>query len=140
MPPANWSSANFLANGVGKPEPLTTGGKMFRLEGVASPDGKWIAYDDKNMQLWIFNVEEKKARPVATSQMGGFSALSWSPDSQWLAYVRVADNTYPQIWLYGLKDGSTNALTSDRVNSYSRPGAPMANGFIFCPNAIWNPP
>jgi len=104
-------------NGVGKPEQLTSGGKMFRSEGVASPDGKWIAYDDKDMRLWLFGVEQKTARQIDASQMGGFSALSWSPDSQWLAYVRIADNTYPQIWLYGLKDGSTNALTTDRVNS-----------------------
>jgi tricorn protease len=95
------------ANGVGKPERLTSDGKVFRFEGVPSPDGKWVAYGDKDWRLWIFGLEEKQSRGVAASQMGEFSQLAWSPDSQWLAYVRVADNTYPQIWLYASKPAPT---------------------------------
>ncbi|MGA2173851.1 MAG: S41 family peptidase [Verrucomicrobiota bacterium] len=107
------------ANGVGQPEQLTADGKVFRFDGVASPDGKWLAYGDKDWQLWILNLEEKKSRRVAASEMGEFSDLTWSPDSQWLAYVRAADNTYAQIWLYEVKTGTATALTSDRVNSYN---------------------
>jgi tricorn protease len=107
------------ANGVGKAEQLTTDSTDFRIEGIPSPDGKWIAYYDKNFRLFIFNLEEKRIRLVAASQSDVFSDLKWSPDSQWLAYVRVADNTYSQIWLYHLKDRSLTALTSDRVNSSS---------------------
>jgi tricorn protease len=107
------------ANGVGKPEQLTSDGHVFRFAGVPSPDGKWIAYDDKNMQLWLYDIDNKKNRRIATSRWDGFSDLRWSPDSHWLAYVRGADNTYPQIWIYGLKDGNTTALTTDRVNSFS---------------------
>ena len=105
------------ANGVGKSEPLTSDGKVFRFAGVPSPDGKWVTYGDKDWHLWIFGREEKQSRQVAASQMGEFSGLAWSPDSQWLAYVRIADNTYPQIWLYSLKTGTNTELTTDRVNS-----------------------
>ena len=92
------------ANGVGGPEALTQDGKVFRFEGPPSPDGQWIAYHDKNWRLWVTQLAEKKARLVATSKVRAFSDLTWSPDSQWLAYVRVADNTYPQVWIYSLKD------------------------------------
>jgi tricorn protease len=119
------------ANGVGKPEQLTTDGHVFRFSGIPSPDGKWIAYDDKNMELWLYNIEEKKSRRIATARYGGFFGLTWSPDSRWLAYGRVADNTYPQIWLYGVKDGGTTALTSDRVSSYSPEWSPDGKWIYF---------
>jgi tricorn protease len=107
------------ANGVGPPEQLTSDGHVFRFAGVPSPDGKWIAYDDKNLELWLYDIDKKKSRRIATGRADGFSDLRWSPDSQWLAYVRVADNTYPQIWIYSLKDPNATVLTTDRVNSYS---------------------
>ncbi len=112
------------ANGVGKPEQLTSDGMGFRFAPVASPDGKWMAYGDKDWRLWVFNLEKKKARQIDASQVEPFSDLAWSPDSQWLAYVRVADNTYPQIWLYSLKTNRATALTTDRVNSFSPAWSP----------------
>jgi tricorn protease len=56
------------ANGLGQPEQLTTDGHVFRFAGVPSPDGKWIAYDDKNMELWLYDIEKKKSRQVATAR------------------------------------------------------------------------
>ncbi|MCX6925790.1 MAG: PDZ domain-containing protein, partial [Verrucomicrobia bacterium] len=119
------------ANGVGKPEQLTSDGKVFRFAAVASPDGKWMAYGDKDWRLWVFNFDEKKARQIDASQVEPFSDLTWSPDSQWLAYVRVADNTYPQIWLHSLKTGSSTALTTDRVNSFSPVWSPDGKWIYF---------
>jgi len=107
------------ANGVGKPDQLTSDGHVFRFAGVPSPDGKWIAYDDKNLELWLYDIEKKKSLRIATGHYEGFSDLKWSPDSRWLAYVEVAENTYPQIWICNIKDGNATALTTDRVNSYS---------------------
>lgn len=119
------------ANGVGKPEQLTSDGKVFRFGALASPDGKWMAYGDKDWRLWVFNFEEKKARQIDASQVEPFPDLAWSPDSQWLAYVRVADNTYPQVWLYSLKTGNATALTTDRVNSFSPVWSPDGKWIYF---------
>jgi tricorn protease len=107
------------ANGVGDPERLTQDGGIFRFDGIASPDGKWIAYQDKDQQLWLFTIADKKSQRIAVSKVDGFSDLRWSPDSQWLAYVSAAENLYARISLYSIKDGSTTAATSDRVNSFS---------------------
>jgi tricorn protease len=107
------------ANGVGSHEALTHDGKVFRFDGISSPDGKLIAYQDKNLKLWLFDIEKKRDYPIATNNVDGFSGLNWSPDSQWLAYVSGADNTYDQISLYNVKTEKTTLLTSDRVESYS---------------------
>ena len=107
------------ANGVGDGEALTDDGKVFRFEGIPSPDGKCIAYTDKDHQLWIYQIEEKRQLRVAVSERYGFQNLQWAPDSQWLAYVGFSDNLYPQTMLYHLSDGSTTTLTSARVDSYN---------------------
>ena len=119
------------ANGVGKPERLTQDGKVFRFAGVPSPDGKWIAYADKNQELWLFDLATKKTTLVATSKEGGFDDLAWSPDSQWLAYVQFAENTYRQIWLYRVTGDRATALTSDRVNSESPAWSPDGHWIYF---------
>src|SRR5271157_2443470 len=49
--------------------------------------------------------------------MGDFEDLTWSPDSQWLAYVETATNTFSQIKVLNANTGAIQALTSDRYNS-----------------------
>ena len=119
------------ANGVDEGETLTDDGKVFRFEGIPSPDGKWITYTDKDQQLWIYHIEEKRQIRIAVSDGWGFRDLRWSPDSQWLAYVTSADNLYPQIMLYHLEDESNTALTSDRVDSYNPVWSPDGKWIYF---------
>lgn len=98
---------------------MTHDGKVFRMDALPSPDGKWVAYQDKNLELWLLNLESRKNLRIASSKAGGFANLRWSPDSQWLAYVASAENLYRQIRIYNVKDGTTADLTSHRVNSFS---------------------
>jgi tricorn protease len=49
-----------------------------------------------------------------------FADLTWSPDSQWLAYVEVATNTFRQIKVLNVNTGAIQPLTSDRYNSESQ--------------------
>ena len=106
------------ANGVGKEQPLTDDGKILRFQGQPSPDGKWIAYDDKNNDLWLLNVASGKQQKISLSQEG-IGDISWSPDSRWLAYSQAAFNTFVQIHLYNVETRKQVPLTSDRVNSMS---------------------
>src|SRR5262249_3869790 len=79
------------ANGVGEPEQLTKDGKVFRMDPLPSPDGKWVAYQDKNLELWLLNLKDKTNHRIAQSKMGQFGDFRWSPDSQFFAYVAAAD-------------------------------------------------
>jgi tricorn protease len=119
------------ANGVGTPARLTSDGRVFRFEGVPSPDGKWIAHADKDQKLWIFEVGTRRAIEVTASTEDVPTDLSWSPDSQWLAYVDTAPNSYPRIHLYRPADGVGAALTSDRVESYGPTWSPDGKWLYF---------
>jgi tricorn protease len=107
----------YQANGVGKPEKLTSDAKVLRWNGVPSPDGHWLAHRDKDQQLWLFDLQSKSDRKIAQSLNDDFSDLTWSPDSQWLAYVETADDTFAQIKVLNAKTGEIHTLTSDRYNS-----------------------
>ena len=123
--------ARLPANGIGASELLTQDGTVFRFPPVVSPDGKWIAWDDKNRQLWVRNLETKTTKLVETSQHDEFDGLTWSPDSQWLAFVTAAANTYTQIKLCRAATGEITTLTSERVNSQSPAFSPDGKWLYF---------
>jgi tricorn protease len=104
------------ANGVGSDEPLTRDGSILRYRGFPSPDGKWLAWDDNNRDLWVMNVETKATRKVSENREG-IGTMSWSPDGRWLAYVMVAPNSFQQIRIFSVESGRSVELTSDRTNS-----------------------
>src|SRR5208283_2169693 len=64
-------------------------------------------------------IKAKQQKWIAQSMNGGFEDLTWSPDSQWLAYVEPAANTFIQIKVLNVNTGAIQALTSDRYNSVS---------------------
>lgn len=109
----------YPANGVGKPEQWTTDAKVLRWDGIPSPDGRWLAHHNKDQQLWLYDIQTKQNKLIAQSMEGDFDDLSWSPDSQWLAFVESAANQYSQIKLLHLSTGEIQAITSDHYNSVS---------------------
>lgn len=119
------------ANGVGKPEQLTSDGKIFRYPGPISPDGRWLSWQDKNLELWLFQTERKESKRIAVSRTDDFGDFAWSPDSQWFAYVAVATNSYRQVHLYHPDDGQDVTVTSDRVDSYSPAWSPDGKWLYF---------
>ena len=106
------------ADGVGPGEQLTSGAKVLRFDGLPSPDGRWLAFADKNNELWLFNAARRDLKRIAVSENGMPGGLAWSPDSRWLAFVRSAKNGFSQLMLYSLETGQTTSLSSDRVDSY----------------------
>ncbi|MCC7377460.1 MAG: PD40 domain-containing protein [Verrucomicrobiales bacterium] len=105
------------ADGLSEPTQLTTNGTIFRFQSVPSPDGVWLAWVDKNQRLWVHHLERRETKMVCENRTEEPGDLAWSPDSQWLAFTQSATNTYAQIHLYRLSDGTLTAVTSDRTDS-----------------------
>jgi len=120
----------FPANGVGAGTQLTEGGETLRMAGQLSPDGKWIAYTERDDDLLLYNLETKQTKLIAHSKSRDFITpeLDWSPDSQWLAYAFTGESGNTQIMLYSLATVSITPVTSDRVIS----GSPT-----FSPDGKW---
>jgi len=126
-----WEFTRYAADGLGPAERLTTGAEVIRFDGLPSPDGKWLAFADKDYQLWLFDVVKKSLRKIAVSEVGMFDDLAWSPDSRWLAYVGGASNGFSRILIHEAETGRTAELTNDRVDSYHPAWSPDGKWIYF---------
>ncbi|MBX2815991.1 MAG: PDZ domain-containing protein [Saprospiraceae bacterium] len=106
------------SNGLGEEKTITNDGKVLRYAGVPSPDGKYIAYDDLLSHMYVLDVATGKSQKISTNQEGIYD-FSWSPDSKWLAFVQVAENTMAQIFIHHIETSEQFALTTDRANSFN---------------------
>lgn len=107
------------ADGLGEPALLTHDGATLRHQAIPSPDGKFIAHTDKNLRLFLLNVESKENKLIAETKVNEFDDLVWSPDSKQLAFVEQDENLFRRIKLYVVSTGQIHAVTTNRYDSYS---------------------
>lgn len=68
-----------------------------------SPDGQWLAYVQPGTnalsRIWIYGVEERRARPVTTDRYDSYSP-AWSPDGGWLYFLsdRIFESAVSSPW------------------------------------------
>jgi len=120
----------FAADGTGNFKSITSDGNLLRYQGITSHDGKWIAYDDLESNMYILDVSTGISKKISTNQEG-IRDFSWSPDSQWLAFVQTALNSMTQIKVYNVNDGSMFDLTTDRANSFNPKWSPDGKFMYF---------
>lgn len=111
-------------NGVGAARQLTKGAEVLRWEGVPAPNGKLIAHHDKNLKLFVLDVETGENRLIDAATVEPFEGLAWSPDSQWLAYAVQNENMFRVVRVYGVADQQVHAVSTERYESYSPAWSP----------------
>jgi tricorn protease len=85
-----------------------------------SPDSKRIAFTDKHLRIWYVEVAGGKPVKIDAGLRGGFGAatqLSWSPDSQWIAYTRDLESELHAVFLYSLASHSATQITDGMSNA-----------------------
>ena len=85
-----------------------------------SPDSKHIAYADKHLHIWYVDVGAGRPVKIDTGLRGGFGAdtqLSWSPDSEWLAYTRDLESELHAVFLYSLATHTATQVTDGMSNA-----------------------
>src|SRR5262249_4082544 len=90
-------------DGSAPPQQLTTGGDVYKYDLPWSPDGKKIAWTDRKQRLFYLDVDTKTVTRVAHAEAFEISTYAWSPDSQWLAYVKPEIEAPSRIYLYSLE-------------------------------------
>ncbi len=114
------------SDGSEEAKQLTTGGDTWRFPMVWSPDGKKLLFGDKAKRLWIADAESGKRTLVDTAPGWEISEYEWSPDSRWVAWIRVDDNFYGNVWLYNIdtkqKAGIERPMTSETSLSFHPDG------------------
>jgi tricorn protease len=98
-----------------------------------SPDSKHIAFTDKHLRIWYVDVAGGKPVKVDTGLRGGFGAalqLSWSPDSQWIAYTRDLESELHAIFFYSLATHSSTQIT-DGMSNAANPVFDAAGKYLY---------
>jgi tricorn protease len=85
-----------------------------------SPDSKRIAFTDKHLRIWYVDAAGGKPVKIDTGVRGGFGPtmeLSWSPDSQWIAYTRDLESQVHAVFVYSLATHVSTQMTDGMSNA-----------------------
>ena len=112
----------YAADGSDKGKQLTKDGRGFRWNLTVSPDGRYLAHDDKQGQLWLLDTNTGTNQLVFKSGSGlsPYGDLVWNNSSSLLAFTTEKDGTgRQQIGLYSVKERQAKLLTTAKYNSFS---------------------
>jgi tricorn protease len=92
-----------------------------------SPDSKLISYVDNGRNLYVMNVATGISKKIATDDLyvpGPFRYQfgDWSSDSKWIAYTKILNSNFTQVFVYAVDQQQSFAVTD---------GLSDANGPVF---------
>lgn len=114
----------LIANqdGMSAPRSISIGESKLGWEPTWSPDGKYIAFTDDDVRIRLVDVA---SGTIKTIDVGGNNlergslGLTWSPDSNWLAYSKSASNNFRQVMIWSLTSHKTQAVTNVFADAFS---------------------
>ncbi|HEY8733948.1 MAG TPA: hypothetical protein VIL90_05235, partial [Puia sp.] len=114
---------------VGMEKKLTSYGPGFRYKLFWSPDNKKLAFIDKAMRIYIYDIVSAQTTLIDRALRyteGGLESFvcSWSPDSRWLTYSHDIENYHNAVFLYDYKNKLRKQITI---------------GYYDCSNPVFDP-
>ncbi len=107
------------ADGSGPSVQITQKSNTIITQFEVSPNGKFIAYDDKNEVLRIADVATGEEKFKYEGTYGGINEISWSANSLFLNVTESIENTNTQISVVDTRSMKMIPVTTPRLNSYS---------------------
>lgn len=104
-----------------------------------SPDSKSIVYTDRKNRINLLNVAAKQVIEVLRDPKKEPYDVTFSPDSKWLTYTRMADNEYDIIYLYRIADQKEFQVTDRWYDSGSPTFSTDGKYLIFTSMRDFNP-
>jgi len=123
---------------------LTSYGPGYRYQIYWSPDSKKIAFIDKAMTIYIYNMDTDKTTKVDKEKYkyeGGLRNFtpSWSSDSRWLAYGKDLENLHTAIAIYDTKENKIHMVTDGYYNDAQPTFDPDDKYLYFLTNRDFTP-
>ncbi|MGZ5432503.1 MAG: S41 family peptidase, partial [Thermoanaerobaculia bacterium] len=103
-------------DGKGTPRKINLGGAGFYSDPKWSPDSTKIAFTDNSRTLYVLDVAGGSVTKISSQPLyspGDYDEKNhaWSPDSKWLAYVRLTPTYMRQIHLWSVDSKQSHPLT-----------------------------
>ena len=107
-------------SGLGKePVQLTKDNDTYIRTFAWSPDAKKLVYTDRQNRIVVVDIASKQKHVVLQDPAGEPRDVSFSPDSRWLTYSRIADNDFSIVYIYDLAAQKEYAVTDKWYSSDS---------------------
>ena len=109
-------------DGLSEPQRFSIGESKMVWEPVWSPDGDHIALVDNKVRIRVLNL---KSGELVTADTGGINlergrlGITWSPDSNWLAYAKTFANNFRRVVVWSRESGESQSITDRMADSFS---------------------
>lgn len=110
-----WSAS---VSGNSKPRQITKNSKVLITQIAVDPQGKNIAYVDKDEILWLVDIQSGAIKQIDQSDYFGYGSLNWSIAGKYLTFVKFNIAFGKEIWVYNTQNGIVQQISSDRLDSY----------------------
>ena len=131
----------YPANGSQGAKQLTDNGKSMRMSLVVSNDGRYLAHDDYDGNVWLLDLKKGNDKKIITEGegLGPYSDIVWSADSRFIALTKSEiGKLRPQVVLYSVAENKAVTVTSDKYESYSPSFSTDGNWLYFLSNREFN--
>lgn len=123
----------------GSVKQLTNGSDTYIRRLMWAPDSKHIYYTDRKNRFVEVDPASGSKRTVMEDPVREFYAVSFSPDSKWIAYTRPAENEMDIVYIRSLADGKEYPVTDRWYNSGSPTFSTDGKYLIFTSDRDLNP-
>ncbi|HEY9164702.1 MAG TPA: PDZ domain-containing protein [Candidatus Kryptonia bacterium] len=123
---------------------LTSYGPGFRYRIYWSPDSKKMAFINKAMTIYVYDLEKENTTKVDKEKFAyegdleGFT-VSWSSDGRWLTYAKDMDNQHRSICVYDVKEGEVHQITNGFYNDNQPTFDPDGKYLYYTTNNTFDP-
>ena len=104
-------------DGQGQPQQVTSGADTYYYKPLWSPDSKKLLWSDRLQRLRYVDLATKTVTQVDQDKYGEIEVYNWSPDSQWIAWVRPEENGLPRAYLFSIANKQRTAVTDSWYGS-----------------------
>jgi tricorn protease len=104
-------------DGKGEPQQVTNGADTYYYAPKWSPDSKKLLWSDRLQRLRYVDVTTQAVTVVDQDKWGEIAGYNWSPDSQWITWVRPEENGMPRVYLYSVANKQQTAVTDSWYGS-----------------------
>lgn len=106
------------ADGSGVPQQLTRNSRVLITDLFVSPNGKHIAYADKDLKLFLYSLADGTTKLIEQNLDGGVAGVTWAKED-YLTYEAAAENSNGILRSYHIPTARLETITTTRLNNYS---------------------
>jgi len=123
----------------GETIPLTKHNDTYILDFKWSPNSRSIVYTDRKNRVVCVELPDKTKTVVIQDSIGVPRGVTFSPDSKWLTYSRLASNGFSIICIYNIADQKEYPVTDRWYNSSSPAFSADGRYLLFSSSRDFNP-